>query len=104
MFGNLIDNALRAAAQCQQGRKVSVRLFEPEGNFIFFVVENPYTGELSRAGGRFLSTKEEGGEHGIGLMSVRGLAKKYGGILDLQQEDGFFIATLSLSKGFYREK
>ncbi|MGN0352580.1 MAG: sensor histidine kinase [Roseburia sp.] len=103
MFGNLIDNAIRAAAQCKGEKEVTIRLFEPEGNFILFIVENPYMGTLKKVGTRFISTKEDKEEHGIGLLSVQGLAEKYGGILDLREENGFFIATLSLAKDFYFE-
>lgn len=104
MFGNLIDNAIRAAAQCKEEKEVTVRLFEPEGNFVLFIVENPYVGNLKKVGTRFISTKENKEAHGIGLVSVQGLAEKYGGILDLREEKGYFIATLSLAKDFYCEK
>lgn len=67
MFGNLIDNAIRAASQCEK-KEVTVRLFEPEGNFVVFIVENPYAGVIKKSGARFLSTKENQEEHGIGLV------------------------------------
>lgn len=102
MFGNLIDNAIRAAASCRENREVVIRLFEPEGNFVLFMVENHYEEPVKKKGNIYFSTKEEAG-HGLGIASVRELAGKYGGILDLQDNRGVFVASLSLSKVFVKQ-
>lgn len=97
MFGNLIDNAICGAASCKNNRFVLVRLFETEGNFILFTVENDYEGALIKKGHKYISTKKEEG-HGMGIASVSETAAAYGGILNIQDNAGHFKAVLSLSK------
>lgn len=106
MFGNLINNAVRAASECTiiAKREVVVRLFETEGNFIIFSVENFFEGEIEKQGEHFITTKKEKCGHGIGIESVKNLATKYGGILDIEIKEHWFMATLSISKGIKQEE
>lgn len=97
MLGNLLDNAIRAADECEESRYVKVRIFmQREGKFFVAKVENPYTGELLHDGEHFRSTKREKGLHGIGLRSVENIAGKYRGYLECTAADRSFTATLVL--------
>ncbi len=99
MLGNLLDNALRAAghADC---RTVTVRIYAQNGGELWIVkIQNHYKGELIRTGEGFLTTKEEGGIHGIGIQSVKKTARKYGGDLQCIVEGQLFTAVLLLPNG-----
>ncbi len=98
MFGNLIDNAVRAEHDLSDStKKVNVRLFETDGNFIMFTVENHYKNVVVK-GGRIVSTKKSAGIHGLGLVSVRSVTERYGGLLDLNYDGEVFVASISLPK------
>lgn len=104
MFGNLIDNAVRAAKDNHdEDRIVYVQLFETDGNFIMFTVENKFSGEIIRSNEKYISTKKnESGVHGLGLESSERLASKYGGFLDLDvdEEKKIWLSSLSIQKNY----
>lgn len=98
MFGNLIDNAIQAAGDCKEQKEVSLNLFEAEGNFLVFFIKNSFLKNPVKVEDKFLTTKMEKKKHGYGIESVKSIAGRYGGILDLEIEGKYFVATLSLSK------
>lgn len=95
MFGNLLENAVAAAAQCKKEKKVDVKLFMGNQYMFVFYVENSYD-EVRRGQGEFLSTKQEQG-HGLGIGIVRRLAEKYGGTLTLEAQEEKFVTILTIS-------
>ncbi|MEY8352353.1 GHKL domain-containing protein [Lachnospiraceae bacterium 54-53] len=97
MFGNLLDNALEAAAKCNpENRKVDVKLFMGNAYFLIFHIENSYT-VAKREGARLLSTKGDTRHHGLGIGIVMSLAEKYGGLLNLEETGDVFVTTLTIS-------
>ncbi|MBQ0039389.1 MAG: sensor histidine kinase [Treponema sp.] len=103
MFGNMIDNAVRAESEWQESKghrgtePVSVKLFETDGNFIMFIVENHYR-SIEMANGRLVSTKKLPGQHGLGLMNIKSLCEKYGGVFDMESSDDIFVTSICLPK------
>ena len=51
-------------------------------------------GNLRKEKGSYLSTKE--GEHGYGLFRIDRVAKKYGGFVNRQNEEGIFATEITL--------
>lgn len=98
MVGNLIDNALEAAALCKGQKKIDLKFFESDGNFIVLDIENTYGNKVRKNKDTYLSTKKDAGCHGIGIKSVREIAEKYGGLLFMEQRDDVFVSILTLSK------
>lgn len=98
ILGNLLDNAIRAAASCEHNKSVKIRIFmQNEGNVCVIKIVNMFTGKLLRNEEGFLTTKEESGIHGVGLKSVESTAKKYDGYLNCFIEDKKFHAVVLLS-------
>lgn len=61
-------------------------------------LKNQYCGELIQRKGKFISTKKDYKNHGMGLQIVSDLAAKYGGELVVEQEEkGVFQAVLYIS-------
>lgn len=98
MFGNLLDNALEATAQCESGdRKVDVKLFMGNQHMLVLYIKNRFTVSARRKGEKLLTTKKEKQFHGLGIGIVNKLAEKYGGVLMLEEKGNDFITTLSIS-------
>lgn len=96
LMGNLLDNALRALGQCEEGQKhLKISLKEEHGTF-FIGMENSHRGELKKAGKAFLTTKGRGRSHGIGLKNVRRVVAQYQGQMDIETTDSTFSARLIL--------
>lgn len=51
-------------------------------------IRNPFAGQLTD--GLPKTTKQDSANHGYGLRSIREIVKKYGGSMELRQEDGSF--------------
>ena len=99
IFGNLLDNAVDAAAACvgdsaseSSGTPEITLDIRPEKGFVAIRCCNPYTGELRPVADTFASTKPGEG-HGIGLRSVRTTVERYGGVLTVDAADGTFTAV-----------
>lgn len=98
MFGNLLDNALEAAQQCDGDRRaVTAKFFMGNEYMLAVHIENYFKTPALLEKGRFLTTKGDKRVHGFGIGIVRQIAERYGGSLQLEQIDGRFIAVLSLA-------
>lgn len=92
LFGNAIDNAIEAELREEKGlRSISVYVAKQE-NLITIAIENYFSGSLVRTGkdGLPQTSKEDQGEHGYGLKSIRLIAQKYGGAMQVVQEEDRF--------------
>lgn len=49
-----------------------------------------------KKGKGFLTTKEKGKEHGIGLLNVRRMVEKQNGNIEFQYADGMFLVEVML--------
>ena len=95
MFGNLLDNAVEAAAECEEeNRKINIKMFMGNKHILVFRIENTWTKELRTDGEKLLSTKKNSGNHGLGIGISRELAQKYGGTLEWEEQGEWFVTTL----------
>ncbi|WP_407400506.1 sensor histidine kinase [Treponema sp.] len=98
LFGNLIDNAIRAESESSSDRKeIMFRLFEGEGQFNILNIINHFD-KIEKKGGKYQSTKKDGGIHGIGLKNVEHIVEKYHGIFNAEAEDGIFEVSVCLPR------
>lgn len=98
IFGNLLDNALEAAGQCERGnKKVDMKLYMGNSHMLVFNVENSFIVTAPMEGTQRLTTKKDSQRHGLGIGIVEKLAEKYGGNLILEESDHIFKATLIIS-------
>ncbi len=95
LVGNLLENAAEAC-MTEQKPVITIR-GKKEGNALFFMFINTFTGKIKKApNGLYLSTKHEG--RGIGLRSVRSIVDDYHGMLDIKQENGLFTVSVLLKE------
>lgn len=97
VLGNLIENAVEAAAKVTNRiPRINLR-GKTENNAVFFRIENTFSGELKcTREGLYLSTKHKG--CGIGLVSVQNVVAQHNGMMETEQKDGVFCVSL-LMKG-----
>ncbi len=98
VLGNLIDNAMEACEKlpCDQ-RFMRVYIDRFKGQF-YLSVQNS-SPPVKPDKGTYRTTKE--GSHGFGLFRIDRIAKKYGGYVNRQYEEGVFATELlvPLNKG-----
>lgn len=91
VMGNLLDNAVEACAKLPENARFMRIYIGSLKNQLYMSVQNS-AGEIKRSGGTYLSTKE--GEHGYGIFRIDRVAKKYGGYVNRQNEEGVFATEI----------
>lgn len=104
LFGNLLDNAVEACVRLQrkekgqeQGSKPFIRV--QAGNikscFLLQVKNSMDIGEKQRNG----SAKEDLQEHGIGLLNVGDVVRRYNGVMNTEEQEGIFDISILFPLG-----
>lgn len=96
VLGNLLDNAVESCAKLPENQRfIRVYIGALKGQF-YLSVQNA-AGRVRRERGVYLSTKEAvGNSHGYGLMRIDRIARKYGGYVNRQSEEGIFATELMI--------
>ena len=96
IFANMLDNALEAASEVENGR-IAVSCWSDTG-YLFIKCTNSYKGEVRKNGKGFVSTK--GKDRGLGLSIIESITKKYGGSFFAECKEEFSaLAVLDLKCG-----
>ena len=91
MLGNLLDNAVEACGTLpEEERFMRVYIGKLKGQ-LYLSVQNS-AGKVRKSNNTYLSTKE--GEHGYGLFRIDRVAKRYGGYVNRQNEEGVFATEI----------
>lgn len=93
VLGNLLDNAVRAVKESDR-KELKINLKYKKGRLIL-QIENSYK-NIVKSQGKLQTTKKEKQGHGIGLESVREVAERYNGILQIDYVDKMFIVVVIL--------
>ena len=94
ILGNLLENAIDAAAQTRE-KRLDFRLELTQG-FLRLQIENSYNGQMKQDRGKLLTTKTGQGLHGIGLENVRKIVEKYDGKMEIHPGEDRFSVMLIL--------
>ena len=98
LFGNAVSNAVEAVlALDNPDQKIIDMILEKKGDMIVVHISNYYQGKIFMEDGLPCTTKkEEQGYHGYGMKSMKLIAEKYGGSLDVQITKDVFSLAISL--------
>ncbi len=88
LIGNAMDNAIEAAGKCEEG-KIELRIMYEKGLFRMLVRNSMAKIVEIAADGTIPTTKKEQG-HGYGIRSMKLIAEKYAGNVELDCIDGMF--------------
>lgn len=95
LLGNALDNAMEAVGKLTQAEKKQIDLLlYRRQKFLVIQVINPVEAPLAYKDGFPVTTKDDSTFHGFGLKSMEHTLKKYGGVLDTEEDDGCFSLTM----------
>ena len=98
LLGNLLDNAIRAAEQCNiEFRLIEVKI-SSVGSRLIMQVKNSIPNSVLSDNPELKSTKQNISEHGFGIKTIKYIAEKYNGKADFYEEDLTFISRVELYK------
>jgi two-component system sensor histidine kinase AgrC len=94
---DVLDNAIEASLKIDEGKR-HIRLFmKYDCNALIITVINTFIGDLNKnKDGRILTSKDNPFNHGIGLESVRKVARKYRGSVIIETKDDCFIIKIAM--------
>lgn len=96
IIGNLMDNAMEAAALFKNPEDRFIRVYIREmKKQLYISITNSAGGHAKKSGFEYLSTKLET-NHGFGLKRVDSLVAKYHGFINRQSEEGVFSTEIML--------
>ena len=88
---NAMDNAIEAVEKFEEKekRQIDVLIYRQQ-NFLVMNIMNPMQEQLVYEEDLPVTTKGDKKYHGFGLRSIRYIAKKYDGFVNISEEDGCF--------------
>ncbi len=95
VLGNLLDNAAEACAKLPESDRFMRIYIGCLKNQLYMSVQNS-AGDVKKIAGHYLSTKQSDGEHGYGIFRIDRVAKKYGGYVNRQNEEGVFATEIMI--------
>lgn len=97
IISNLLNNAIEACEKIQEDKRIIEFEIAGYNSQIFISVCNSYDMEsIINQKQKFITTKEDKLNHGIGLENVRRTVKKYDGDMRISQENERFIVTINI--------
>lgn len=95
MFGNALDNAVRAVLELKDKEKrvISAKIIYQD-HILVIQIQNYYEGVLQMEDGLPLTTKKNKVDHGYGMKSIRYTAEKYNGTITTQTADQIFTLQI----------
>lgn len=97
IFGNLIDNAIRAVDSIENPTKREIYVkVNKTGSMVNIMTENCFINEMVLRNGLPATTKNDKANHGFGMLSIKVIAEKYGGFMNVRTEDDRFYVCISI--------
>lgn len=98
LLGNLLDNAIEAAAQIQTEALRRVKLsIRRKGSLLILMAENGYAVEPIIEDGFFVTRKKDKNLHAIGTRSIRHVVEKYDGVVNNSYENNWFRSSVMVN-------
>ena len=98
LLGNAVENAIEACLCVpEEERFIRIQCSE-NADRLYIVFGNSFSGEIVERDGIYYSRKREFKTHGVGVDSIRAIAKKYNGSVKIETEDKLFKLSVMLKK------
>lgn len=94
VLNNIINNAIEANEKCDEKYiDLSINMID---RYFIIQSENPYMGNLLKKGNKLLTIKEDKSNHGYGLKSIKNIAEKHHGFMEISSDDNVFIISVQM--------
>lgn len=94
LFGNALDNAVLAVEQLPEPYREAKLTVKSLGDVVSVRVENKFKGKLKFEDGLPVTTKGDKKYHGYGIMSMRMIAAKYNGKINIDVNEDNFVLNI----------
>lgn len=97
LLSNLLDNAIEASRKNPNNPQIITTISEING-YYRIVIRNGIKDSVLQKNQELATEKSNPEAHGWGLHSVRGIVKKYDGMINLYEKNSMFFVDILLSK------
>lgn len=97
IIGNLLENAIEACKRMDSGNRFIKMNTYIQYTTLVITMDNSFDGNIDERDGVFYSNKHRG--EGVGLSSIRFVAKKYGGSAKFEFKDNVFLSSIYIEMG-----
>ncbi len=95
-FINLLNNAVEACSKLKsENPKIVVRAIT-KSNHLIIKVENPFDEIIINDSGKLITTKNDKANHGVGMLLIENIAKKYNGFYEIKTENNVFKSIVTI--------
>lgn len=96
LFGNLFDNAIEAA---KNSSKKIIRLDVcVQDVYLSVFMKNTIDGSVLKGNKNLLTTKDDKEHHGFGIKNIKEVVDRHKGILQFDEENGYFICDILIPR------
>lgn len=97
LFGNAIDNAIRAVRSEEEAEKRVINLsVTAHGKFLSIHIENYCRERPLLRDGLPVTTQADGNVHGYGMVSMQRIAESYGGVMSVEWKASLFLLDFTV--------
>lgn len=96
LFGNALDNAIEASLPLPESERMIDLQVQQKAGLILIRLTNRFAGTIEAGAELPKTSKADQDWHGFGLKSIRAVAEKYGGLMNLRGEGGVFTLRITL--------
>lgn len=94
LFGNILDNAIEATSQCEEGNRYISLFSKKKGNLLQVSAINSYVIDPKIDDGIIITSKQDHDYHGFGLKSIKSIVEQNGGYLNISFENHEFKLSM----------
>lgn len=92
LFGNLMDNAIEAAADTVK-KRIDIKIAE-QGKYLLVRIQNSIQRSVLKTNPSMTTTKNDKKMHGIGVNNIKRIVEEYGGIIEYFEENDRFSCDI----------
>lgn len=97
LLGNILDNAIESCLNCESSNRRIYLNIRFDGFNMFIRLENSLNkNKIKKVKGKFVTTKLNTENHGLGLYSVEKIVEKYHGYLECKDKEQEFVQKIIL--------
>lgn len=97
-LGNLLDNAIEAAEQCQKENRKIWMSSQNINEMFLMTLKNTCETQPVEKNNKFVTHKKNADRHGLGVESVRRIMDKYQGEISFDYKSGFFEVSIIITQ------
>ncbi len=95
IIGNLMDNAIEASQKVKNKPFIDIKIFDNK-DYVNIIIRNKIDNSVLFLNPNLFTTKKDKNSHGIGLMSVKKIVKKYNGMYKVYEENKMLVVNIMI--------